>query len=211
MLVTLPPGSEKGFAISPTGQVVGSVIYADDASRMSPLLTQKNNLVMPVCHAGSLQKVAFSPLYGTSRVTDGLSPNVSDAKPPICSIPHVAQYSTQAPVTISQSAKNPTYSDLLPSKSYDELLHCSSTKISTLERQQQQGLLGAYKNVAEKNQQQDGYQMPLAHTSTPSDRNPTSTNYNSTVSFTPLRLTPTSSRSPSRTTDLCGCGQASFV
>ncbi|VUZ46662.1 unnamed protein product, partial [Hymenolepis diminuta] len=41
MLVTLPPGSEKGFAISPSGQVVGSVIYTDDANRMSPLLTQK--------------------------------------------------------------------------------------------------------------------------------------------------------------------------
>ncbi|KAM7540332.1 hypothetical protein Aperf_G00000044755 [Anoplocephala perfoliata] len=212
MLVTLPPGSEKGFAISPTGQVVGSVIYADDASRMSPLLTQKNNLMMPVCHAGSLQKVAFGPLYGTSRVTDGLPPNVSVAKPPVCSIPLMAQYSTQAPVNISQSAKNPNYSDLLPSKSYDELLHCASTKISTLERQQQQRLLGAFKNAAENNQQQqDGYQLPLANTTTPSDRNPTSTNYNSAISFTPLQMSPTSSRPPSRSTDPCGCGQASFV
>ncbi|KAM3186431.1 hypothetical protein ACTXT7_004325 [Hymenolepis weldensis] len=204
MLVTLPPGSEKGFAISPSGQIVGSVIYTDDTNRMSPLLTQKNNLMMSAaCHAGSLQKVSFGPIYGTSRITD--------SKSPVCSIPLVAQFSTQTPLTQSSQSKDQnTYSVLIPSKSYDELLHCSGSKMGTLDRQQQQPLLGGHKNSKNR---QDGYQTPLTLTSATTatnEHNQTTINYNTTVSFTPLQLTPTSSRSPSRTTDPCG-GQASFV
>ncbi|VDK26017.1 unnamed protein product [Taenia asiatica] len=206
MLVTIPPGSEKSFTVSPTGQIVGSVIYTDDASRMSPLLTQKNNLVIP---SGTLQKVSFGPIYGTACVSGMRPPTASVAKSPICSIPLVVQYPSQTPATTTSQSKSQTYSVLLPSKSYDELLHCSSMKTSTLERQQHQPLLTAYSNDEKKHQ--DDYQTPSAQIAAPEDRNSVSMNYNSNISFTPLHLTPSSSRSPSGITDPCGGGQASFV
>ena len=203
MLVTLPSGSEKSFTISPTGQVMGSVIYTDDTGRMSPFLTQKNNLMIP----SGLQKVSFSPVYGTTG--GGLLPNFSAVKsPPVCSLPLATQYSsTQKPVTAVSQTKNQAYSVLLPSKSYDELLHCSTTKSEYRQQQQQQKqpLLGNQKSSQGKSPER--YQ----ETSNPGIRNPTSLTYNSTVSFTPTQITPLSSRSPSRTTDPCVCGQASFV
>nr|CDS22645.1 protocadherin fat 1 [Echinococcus granulosus] len=209
MLVTVPPGSENSFTISPTGQLMGSAVYTDDASQMTPLLTQKNNLMIPACHGDSLQKVSFGPIYGTACVSGPRPPTASVAKSSMCSIPLVAQYASQTPVTTTSPSRTQTYSALLPSKSYNELLHCSSTKTSTLGRQQQQPLLAAYNNVGKK--YQGDYQIPSAQTAAPDDLNSASLNYNSTASFTPLQLTPSSSRSPSRVTDPCGCGQTSFV
>ena len=213
MLVTLPSGSEKSFTITPTGQVMGSVIYTDDAGRMSPFLTQKNNLMIPACHAGSLQKVSFGPVYGTAG---GLLPNFSVAKSPVCTLP----MATQKPLTTTISqAKSQTYSVLLPSKSYDELLHCSSTKPDYRQQQQQQHqqqqqqqpLLSDHKSGGES-KSPERYQTPLtAEANNSGGLNPVSLTYNSTVSFTPTQMTPLSSRSPSHTTDPCACGQASFV
>ncbi|EUB61658.1 Protocadherin-1 [Echinococcus granulosus] len=196
MLVTVPPGSENSFTISPTGQLMGSAVYTDDASQMTPLLTQKNNLMIPACHGDSLQKVSFGPIYGTACVSGPRPPTASVAKSSMCSIPLVAQYASQTPVTTTSPSRTQTYSALLPSKSYNELLHCSSTKTSTLGRQQQQPLLAAYNNVGKK--YQEDYQIPSAQTAAPDDLNSASLNYNSTASFTPLQLTPSSSRSPSR-------------
>ncbi|VDM35787.1 unnamed protein product [Hydatigera taeniaeformis] len=209
MVVTIPPGSEKSFTITPSGQIVGSVIYGDETTQMSPLLTQKNNLVIPVCHGGSLQKVSFGPIYGTACVSGSRPPTASITKSPICSISLGSQYASQTPVNTTTQSKSQTYSVLLPSKSYDELLHCSSIKPSPLNCQQHQSLLTAYNNVGKKHQ--EDYQSPSVQTITPDDRNSVSLNYNSNVSFTPLHLTPSSSQSPSGITDPCGCGQASFV
>ncbi|VDD79771.1 unnamed protein product [Mesocestoides corti] len=229
MLVTLPPGSEKSFAtISPTGQVVGSMIYTDDANRVSPLtplITQKNNLMPSACHAGSLQKVSLSPIYGTSSVGGGVAVTAVTNKPPIHPIPLVTQYHPPPPpprITPTIQSKGQTYSTLLPSKSYDEL-HRSSSKTRTREHQQDP-LLGTYKASNRPTpiifrRHQDGYQTSPKQLTSSNNHDSVSLapvtsmtlDHGSAIAFAPEHLTSSPSGSPSDTPNQCVCGQASFV
>lgn len=215
MLVTLRPGEDKGFSsISPTGHVMGSVIYTDDANRMSPLLIQKNNLRMPACQVGSLQKVAVTSIYGSPRT----SAHVVTGRSPVCSNTLVTQIHspTQVDTTATLQSDNQTYGLLVPSKSYDELNHCSSQKSSTLKCQP----LHTYRPTTfvlvtkQHHANQDGYQSPLTQTSISDDYTPISVGLpaSATGPAAGLCAIPVSiSRSPASAGDPRAHGRASFV
>lgn len=184
-------------------------------SPLSPLLTQKNNLMMPACQVGSLHKAS---IYGSPRVTSG--------KPPVCSIPLVAQYRPPPPhVATTLQSENQTYGLLLPSKSYDELHNCSSSmKPCTLNRLPQQGVkpITCRPTPVMVRKQQDGYQTPLTQASISDEYTPISLAPMTSVAAvcndrslvaTPFCAVPSSpQRSPSSSTnDPRAFGQASFV